>query len=87
MGCRPTMTGGNKATISSVDERHGRSSIIDYINLKHDRETLGYDLETRSMIDLLMLIVLAAAFAGAAGYVRLCSRFVGQRNPSSDKAP
>jgi hypothetical protein len=37
------------------------------------------------MIDLLILIVLAAAFAAAAGYVRVCSRFVGQRNPSPDR--
>ena len=39
------------------------------------------------MIDLLILIVLAAAFAGATGYVGVCSRLVDQRNPSSDKAP
>jgi hypothetical protein len=39
------------------------------------------------MIDLLMLIALAAAFAAAAGYVWVCSRFVAQRDPSSEKAP
>jgi hypothetical protein len=32
----------------------------------------GNGLETKAMFDLLMLVLLAAAFAGAVGYVRAC---------------
>jgi hypothetical protein len=39
------------------------------------------------MVDLLILMALAVAFAGAAGYVWLCSRLVSQRNSSSDRTP
>jgi len=38
------------------------------------------------MIDLAMLALLAAAFVGAALYVRFCASVTGQSSPASDKA-
>jgi hypothetical protein len=37
-----------------------------------------------TVLDLLMLILLAAAFAGGAGYVEACARLAARRSPSSD---
>jgi hypothetical protein len=34
------------------------------------------------VVDLLMLILLAVAFAGTAGYVEACARLAARRNPS-----
>jgi hypothetical protein len=36
------------------------------------------------MIDLLMLVLLAVAFLGAAGYVRVCERLTASPNHSDD---
>jgi hypothetical protein len=39
------------------------------------------------LLDFLMLIWLAAAFAGACGYVWACEAMTGRRGPASDEAP
>lgn len=38
------------------------------------------------MIDLVMLVLLAAAFAGAALYVRVCTGLTDRRSGPSDEA-
>jgi hypothetical protein len=39
------------------------------------------------MFDLLMLILLAAAFAGSFGYVCACDGMTGRRGPASEEPP
>jgi nitrate reductase NapE component len=39
------------------------------------------------MLDLLMLIMVAAAFIGAFGYVWACQGMTGRRSPASDRLP
>jgi hypothetical protein len=39
------------------------------------------------MLDLLMMITLAAAFAGAFGYVWACEDMTNRRRPSSEPGP
>ena len=39
------------------------------------------------MSDLLMLILVAGAFAGAFGYVRACDGMTGRRGPVSEEPP
>lgn len=39
------------------------------------------------VFDLLMLILLGVAFAGAVGYVWVCNDLTGPGNPAGDKSP
>jgi hypothetical protein len=39
------------------------------------------------MLDFLMLVMIAAAFAGAFGYVRACDGMTVRRSPSADIIP
>ena len=39
------------------------------------------------VFDVLMLILLGVAFAGAVGYVWVCNDLTGPGNPAGDKSP
>jgi hypothetical protein len=44
-------------------------------------------LETNAMFDLLMLVLLSVAFAGAVGYVRACADLTRLTGATPDQVP